>query len=332
MVIQSISKKALVSLLLLISIIGSSNAQWVAPVKNHGALKVVNGKIVDVNNVPSQLRGISLSWSIWQGQKYYNTEVIDWLIKDFKISLLRVSMAIQHDGGYLQQPEQQYALITKVIDHALAKGIYVLIDWHDHNAEQHLEESKGFFDKVAKRYADKPNIIYEIWNEPERQTWPAIKAYAVDVIKTIRKNDPNKLIVVGSSSWDQDVDIASKDPITSFNNTAYSFHFYASDPNHNEMLRARADLAIKNGLALFVTEWGVGEANGDGEFNRVKTNEWLNWMESNKLSWANWNITDKKETTALLMPGAPVNGNWTTDQLTDAGKYIREKLRELNGF
>jgi endoglucanase len=107
-------------------------------------------------------------------------------------------------------------------------------------------------------------------------------------------------------------------------------HFYASDPNHQEKLRAKGDLAIQNGLALLVTEWGVGESTGDGKFNRDQVKTWMGWVEANHLSWTNWNITDKKETTALLLPGAPETGGWTNEQLTPAGIYIREKLRELN--
>jgi endoglucanase len=53
-------------------------------------------------------------------------------------------------------------------------------------------------------------------------------------------------------------------------------------------------------------------------------------MEANHLSWANWNITDKDETTAILLPDAPANGGWTDDQLTPAGLYIRGVLRDLN--
>jgi endoglucanase len=53
-------------------------------------------------------------------------------------------------------------------------------------------------------------------------------------------------------------------------------------------------------------------------------------MEAGHLSWVNWNVTDKQETTALMLPGAPANGGWTQDQLTPAGIYIRSVLRELN--
>lgn len=298
--------------------------------KQHGALRIENGKMLDHNGLQPQLRGISLSWSVWGGKKYYNPDVIRWLKSDFNINLLRVSMAVEPQGGYLQQPEVQEKLVTTVVDAAIEAGIYVLIDWHDHQANVNLEASKVFFRKMSKRYAGVPNVIYEIWNEPEKIDWKVVKTYAVEVIKEIRKNDPENVIVVGSPRWDQDVDVAAKDPVTGFKNIAYSFHFYASDPNHQKTLMAKADAAIKAGLALFVTEWGVGEANGNGVFDVAKTTAWWNWMEKNKLSSANWNITDKRETTALLIPGADVKGNWTPEQLTPAGLYIRKQLREFN--
>jgi endoglucanase len=301
-----------------------------SPVALHGALRVKGNQMIDKAGIPPQLRGISLSWSLWEGKKYYNQEVVGWLTKDFKISLLRASMGVQPEGGYLKNREEQMQLMTTVIDKAISEGIYVLIDWHDHNAEQHLEESKAFFAVLAQKYAGVPNVIYEIFNEPAKQSWKVVKDYSVEVIKTIRQYDKKNMIVVGSPRWDQDVDVAASDPIREFDNLIYSFHFYASDPNHQEKLREKAELAIKRGIALFVTEWGVGESNGNGEFNREKTTVWMEWMERNRLSWVNWNVTDKNETTALMLPGASATGGWSKERLTDAGKYIRDQLRRLN--
>ena len=316
--------------LLFVIIHSSLFAQTATPVAKNGALHIANGRIVNKNGDAPQLRGISFSWSIWGGKKYYNTDVVDWLVTDFKANIIRLAMAVQPDHGYLQEPDTQKNMIVKLTDQAIKDGIYVLIDWHDHHSNEHTEQSKAFFSEMAKRYAGKPNVIYEVWNEPERIGWDTVKNYAIAVITEIRKYDPNNFIVVGSPHWDQDVDVAAADPITGFKNIAYSFHFYASDVHHQDQLRAKADLAIKKGLPLMVTEWGVGEASGDGEFSLEKTNKWVDWMEANKLSSANWNITDKKETTALLQPGAPANGGWTADQLTPAGAYIRDLLRKLN--
>lgn len=300
------------------------------PVKVNGALRIEGNQMVNKSGVPPQLRGISLSWSLWGGKKYYTEEVVGWLRKDFRISLLRASMGVQPDGGYLSNKEEQMKLMTCVIDKAISEGIYVLIDWHDHNAELHLEESKAFFAVMAKKYSGIPNVIYEIFNEPAKQSWEVVKSYSVEVIKTIRQYDSKNVIVVGSPRWDQDVDVAASDPIKGFDNLVYSFHFYASDPNHQEKLRTKAELAMNRGLALFVTEWGVGESNGNGEFNREKTGVWLDWMEKYKLSWALWNVTDKNETTAILLQGASEKGEWRNDQLSECGKYVKQQLLRLN--
>ncbi|WP_295712349.1 glycoside hydrolase family 5 protein [Mucilaginibacter sp.] len=322
--------RLLLIILLVLAITTATFAQNLSPVARNGALKVQDGKLVNQQGIAPQLRGISLSWSLWQGRKYYNPGVVSWLAGDFKISMLRVAMGVEPDGGYLQQPDEQQKLVTDAVDQAIREGIYVLIDWHDHHANQHLRDSKEFFKQMAKKYGDVPNVIYEIWNEPAKTDWKTVKDYAMQVIPIIRKYDKNNVIVVGSPNWDQDVDIAAADPINGFSNIAYSFHFYASDNYHQEALRAKADKAIKLGLPLIITEWGVGEASGDGEFNMQKTQIWLKWMEDNQLSWANWNITDKHETTAILQKDAPIYGGWTDANLTPAGAYIRNVLRELN--
>jgi len=304
----------------------------VTPVAKNGLLHVENGRVVNQTGVPPQLRGISFSWSIWRGQKYYNPNVVDWLSSDFKTNIIRLAMAVQPDNGYLQKPAMQKQLVVTMVNRAVKDGIYVLIDWHDHNSNLHVAQSKQFFAEMAQKYNGIPNVIYEIWNEPERVAWDTVKNYAIQLITEIRKYDANNLIIVGSPHWDQDVDMVARNPITGFNNIAYSFHFYASDPNHQATLRARADKAIEAGLPLFITEWGVGEANGNGKFDPEENATWLKWMEANKLSWVNWNITDKEETTALLKPGAPEKGGWMPGQLTPAGSYIREVLRKLNLF
>src|ERR1700733_11694220 len=136
-------KKAFIILFLSLSFGGILSAQ--TPVAKNGALGVKDGKIVNQHGVEPQLRGISLSWSLWGGRKYYNPAVVDWLTNDFKVSILRVAMGVQPEHGYLDEPALQRQLVVNTVDQAIKDGIYVLIDWHDHHGNLHTEQAKTFF-------------------------------------------------------------------------------------------------------------------------------------------------------------------------------------------
>ena len=116
--------------------------------------------------------------------------------------------------GYLANPDREKAKVTAVIDACIELGLYVIIDWHDHHAHEHEAESIAFFKEIATSYGDEPNIIYEIYNEPEQVSWTnVIKPYAQEVINEIRAIDPDNIIIVGTPTWSQDVDVAARDPL-----------------------------------------------------------------------------------------------------------------------
>ena len=105
---------------------------------------------------------------------------------------------------------------------------------------------------MAAQYGKFPNVIYEVFNEPDQETWSQVKAYSTEIIQTIRAKDPDNIILVGSPHWDQDIHTAADDPITGQTNLMYTMHFYAG--THKQWLRDRTDEAIKNGLPIFISE------------------------------------------------------------------------------
>lgn len=295
-------------------------------VDHFGLLHVKGNKIVDKNEEPIALNGVSLFWSQWGGN-FYNESCVDWLYKDWKCTVIRAACGVEN-GGYLIEPDKEMQKVTSVIDACIKTGIYVIVDWHDHHAQNHIQQSKEFFKTISQRYGDKPNIIYEIYNEPLMVSWSrVIRPYAKEVIKVIRDYDPDNLIIVGTSTWSQDVDIASKDTINDIN-LAYSFHFYTS--THTEWLRNKAITAMNNGIALFVSEYGISEANGTGTINYNETDKWFSFMDNYNLSACNWSIIDKDETSAALKPGTDPYGEWTEDDLSESGAFIRNRIRTLN--
>jgi hypothetical protein len=179
------------------------------PVAIHGKLSVSGNRIIDEHGQVVELRGMSFGWSNWWGQ-YWNAPVVDWLNDDWKVDIVRAAMGIEpNPGGYLVSPTTEKAKVKAVVDEAIHKGVYVIIDWHEENASQHVSQATAFFNEMATTYGQYPNVIYEIWNEPNGYTWPQIKAYANTIDATIRAKDPDNLIIVGTPTWSQDVDIAA---------------------------------------------------------------------------------------------------------------------------
>ena len=201
-------------------------------------------------------------------------------------------MGVEPKNGYKQDSATQLKLIQTVVDAAIKEDVYVIIDWHSHNIN--LEEAKGFFKMMAHDYGKYPNIIYEVFNEPDYETWPEVKAYAEEIIKVIREEDPDNIILIGSPRWDQEVQLPAADPVKGYKNLMYTMHFYAG--THKQWLRDRTDEAIKNGLPIFVSECAGMEATGDGPIDDAEWKKFIEWMEARKISWLTWSVSDKNKT------------------------------------
>ncbi len=295
-------------------------------VTTHGRLHTAGNRIVGADGQPVSLAGVSYGWSQWEAARFYNASAVNWLQQDWHAAIIRAPLGVHEEDGYLQHPARNLARVTRVIDAAITADLYVLIDWHDHQAHLHQEQAVAFFSDMARRYGKYPHIIYEIFNEPKTGlTWARdVKPYAEKVIAAIRAIDPANLIVVGNPNWSQDVDVVAADPIKD-PNVAYTLHFYAG--THKGNLRAKAVKALDLGVALFVTEWGTCDASGNGPIDDASTREWLTFMREHQLSHCNWAIYDKKETAAIVRRSAASEGHWLESDLTPSGKYARELIR-----
>jgi endoglucanase len=294
----------------------------------------VSGNKVLIGGQVGSIAGSSLFWSNtgWGGEKYYTAKTVAWLKNDWKANLVRASMGVEESGGYLNKTTKAISdasnktRVFTVVDAAIANDMYVIIDWHSHHAEDYKAQAITFFQEMATKYKDSNNVIYEIYNEPLNTTnWSTvIKPYAVDVIAAIRAIDPDNLIIVGTPTWSQDVDKAANDPITGYDNIAYTLHFYAG--THGASLRTKAQNALNKGIALFVTEWGAVNANGDGAIATSETNAWLKFLKDNHISHANWALNDKAEGASSLVAGASVNGEWVSSELTASGALVKDAV------
>lgn len=308
--------------------VGEREEQMVAPSVS-GTLAVNGTQLVDEDGYPIQLRGISTHGLSWFPE-YVNKESFLQLHTEWNASVVRLAMYVAEEGGYCTGGDKEALkqLVKDGVAYAEAADMYVIVDWHvlrEGNPNLYKEEAKAFFTEISKEFADKKHVLYEICNEPNGGvSWEEVKAYAEEVIPVIRENDKDAIIIVGTPTWSQDVDMAAASPITGYDNIMYSLHFYAA--THTEQLRQKMTAAIEAGLPIFVTEFGTCDASGNGGIDYGQSEEWIARMNEYGVSYVAWNLSNKAETSAILKPECEKTAGFTGEDLTDNGKWIYEKL------
>lgn len=295
----------------------------------HGALSVNGTDLVDQNGEKIQLYGVSTHGLAWFPQ-YVNEDSFRTLHDDWKINCVRLALYTDEYGGYANGGDKENLknLIRNGITYATNQDMYVIVDWHvlnDRDPGVHKADALAFFEEITTEYADYTNIIYEICNEPNGYaTWESVKNYAGEVIPVIRAHDEDAVILVGSPTWSQDIDKAAADPLD-FDNVMYTLHFYAD--THRDDLRSRLETCVSNGLPVFISEFGTCDASGNGANNFDQTSKWLELAEKYNISFFSWSLCNKAETSALISPSCSKTADWTENELSEAGKWLRNYFR-----
>lgn len=300
--------------------------EFKTPVELHGKLSVQGNKLIDQNGQTVQLTGISTHGLQWYPQ-YVNKDTFEYMEKQWGINVIRLAMYTDPSVGYSKEIHNR---VKEGINYATELGLYVIVDWHilsDNNPNIHKVEAIEFFKEIAEEYKENNNIIYEICNEPNGNvTWQRdIKPYAEEVIGEIRKIDKDSIIICGTPTWSQDVDIVAESPIEGYENIMYSLHFYAA--THTEWLRDRVQKAIDKGLPIFVSEFGICDASGNGEIDYNQANEWIKFLNENDISWVMWNLSNKSETSAIILSNCSKTKEWLDEELSETGKWFVHALK-----
>ncbi len=283
-----------------------------------------------------QVRGMSLYWSLMpQAVEYWSEEGVTTMVNDMKIQIVRAAMATGNEDwqggykGYASDPNTQKNLVKTVVEAAIKNDIYVIIDWHSHEAHKQTDAAKNFFKEMAETYGQYDNVIFEVFNEPQQIPWSDVKSYAEQVIQVIRQYSDN-LVLVGNPSWDQNPSDAIGNEVNdSKKNTAYTLHYYANSHNWSgnyewggESEGAKGEKAMNAGLSVFISEWGTGNADGKGTPDQNRNKSWQDYVNKHKLSWANWSASYINEGTAAFQDGS----NKNSLQYTTSGNLVKGYL------
>lgn len=311
--------------------IQETNENSIATPSTAGALHVEGTQLTGEHGEAVQLRGVSTHGLSWFPQ-YVNPEFFSELRTDWKANIVRLAMYTAESGGYCTDGDKTSLkqLVTNGVNAATNADLYAIIDWHilsDSNPLQHIDEAKVFFSEMSATFSENNNVIYEICNEPNGSTsWADIKTYASQVIPIIRANSPDAVIVVGTPTWSQDVDKAAADPLVGEigENVMYALHFYAA--THQQDLRNKLSLAVEGGLPVFVTEFGICDASGNGSIDYESADQWVALMDSLDVSYICWNLSNKNEASALFKPDCSKISGFTEDDLSAEGVWLQGVL------
>ncbi len=306
-----------------------------SPVATHGQLSVQGTHIVDEHGDVVQLKGVSSMWLNWDAVGYAeDREGMQWMRDEWGMTVFRAAMGAAlpegvtgTDDTYSGNPERAEAQVRAVVENALDLGVYVIIDWHDHEAHTRQAEAESFFAAMARDYGRYPNVLYEIYNEPLDVSWSSmLKPYHQAVSTAIRAQDPDNIVILGTPNWSQDVDVAAQSPLSG-TNLMYTLHFYAC--THGAELRAKAQEAYSAGLPLFVTEWGAADADGgvDGIVCESAAATWLDWLDARSIGWAAWKLDGCTDSTCFFKDQTvPSDGGWTSTDLNGHAEFVISRM------
>ena len=298
-----------------------------------GQLQVVDGKLCDQSGEPVMLRGVSVNGLI-TSESLINEELFRELAEKDGVNLFRLAMYTYGVGaiGYCTKgdKERHKQDIADGVSFARSADMYVIIDWHilsDGDPNTYLDEAALFFAEMAETYGGYNNVLYEICNEPNGVDWATVKRYAERIIPVIREKDPDSVIIVGTPDWSKDLASAAADPLP-YDNILYTLHFYAA--THGQDLRDLTETLSRQGLPIFVSEFGVTAANGGFPRDLEGADAWIELLERENISYCMWSLSTAPEPCSALKRSVLKHSGFETEDFNETGLWLLDTLAKYN--
>lgn len=321
-----------------ITVNSGENVDSTGFVTSHGKPKLDSIQLVDSNNQPLHLIGVS-SHNILTFSNCYTFAALQHLVTEWGITCFRITVYLEEYNGYNDKPSENDAAIAQLVTWCETLGIYAIIDYHVHEIgdPNHYLDSQGastgpaidFWQTQATAYVNKDHVLYEIANEPNNVDWdPALIAYLNSVIDAIRAIDSETIIIAGVPQWSQALYYPGNDGgVINTYNVMYAFHFYAAA---HDFLYSVVEQYSRT-LPIFVSEWSPSSWDSvtepDLPTSDLFTTLFSGSLQNNpqKISSTAWNFGDKGgEEVSLLTSSACSSQSWTS--LTCSGKYIKNYI------
>ncbi|MBK7456073.1 MAG: cellulase family glycosylhydrolase [Anaerolineales bacterium] len=204
--------------------------------------------------------------------------------------------AIDGQPGWIADPDGYFTKhLDPAVQHCISRQVYCIIDWHyikDYNSQGVDTATRAFWNYVAPKYADSPNVIFELYNEPiYPDDWRTWKKTAQPWVDIMRASAPKNLILVGGPRWSQNVSEAAADPFSG-GNLVYAAHIYPEHGGANIWDSWFGDSSKT--VPYFITEWGW-QQGGSLPTSGTKSGfgvPFSAYLDSKGVSWTAWVFDD----------------------------------------
>jgi len=300
---------------------------WSAP----PVLRVKGNGLVDPAGRIVRLQGVNVPSLDWDPKGENVLQSIDVAIKQWNANVIRIPLTQDLWFGYYRgqraadNGKAYRQLVDQVVKAVSDQNAYVLLDLHWSNGGkwgqyvgQHCmpdDLSVVFWRDFAKRYANHPAVLFDLYNEPHDVSWDVWKNGGVveerntdparglqlsyrtpgmqKLLDTVRSTGAKNIVVAGGLDWAYDLrGILTGAALSDVkgNGVMYGTHLYPWKKNWDVNV---SPVAAK--YPVFVGEVGTKPWKpGDPPHENVYTESWapevIAYIRKLKLSWTAWSF------------------------------------------
>lgn len=253
------------------------------------------------------------------------------------------------------------ALVDAAIAAANAQGMYAIVDLHWTDAgglapcdqgcfsgQQPMPDSDSvrFWSQVAARYANRPGVIFDLFNEPHDVSWncwrnggcnvtastaPAGSTTPVtytavgmqQLLNAVRATGAHNLVLAAGLDWAYDLSGVVNGEALSGSNVAYDSHIYVHWHNTTADWDSHVGVVARS-RPVTVTELGSTDCSSDVTATLLHYLQAPMGIAADRISWAvwSWNAPGDCSQPSLL-------ANWQGTPLAGQGALIHDTLAAL---
>jgi endoglucanase len=316
-------------------------------------LHTEGNKVLDASGQPVWLYGVNIASLEWRTDGDHARESVNRAINDWKVNFIRLPLAQdfwfgrrtnQLDGGASYR-----AIVDDLVATCAVARVYIDLDLHWSDCGKWINEggklgqhnmpdsnSILFWQDVAVRYKNHPNVVFGLYNEPHDVSFAiwrdggtaadkpaqwnpdqAIVTYEAvgmqQLYDTVRATGATNVVTVSGLDWGFDLSGVLQGHALAGTNLVYETHPYPfKDTNWDGNFGA-----ISEKFPVYVGEWGFGGRRRNSTNDLTYAHDLMDYTRQHHLHWTAWDLH--------VSAGPTLIKNWQYEP-TIFGQFVKEQL------